>query len=132
VSTPGVQRITRGTGTKVVPALADYDAVSPGWSEAEYRARLADTASVAGFWEGEPGSVAFDSWPYNEVCVILSGRVAVEAEDGEYLEFSAGEAFTVPAGFRGVWHTLERTEKIFVGVVTDSEVRALRSTEPDT
>lgn len=124
MSSPSVQRLTRAAGTKVVPALSDYDGVSSDWSEAEYRAHLADTGSVAGFWEGEPGWVAFDAWPYNEVCVILRGRVAIEPAGGELMEFGPGDAFTVPAGFRGVWHTLEPTEKIFVGVVTDSAVRA--------
>lgn len=116
----GIQALTKAAGTRVVPDLADYDGVSPGWSETEYRAQLVDTRSVAGFWEGEPGWVAFDSWPYNEVCVILSGRVAIEGSDGVRVEFSAGDAFTVPAGFRGVWHTLEPTKKVFVGVETDT------------
>jgi len=116
-----VQRLAKGQGTRVVPDPADYDSgMSEGWQEAEHRAALPDTASLAGFWEGEPGWVAFDSWPYHEVCVILRGRVAIEDEAGARLEFGAGEAFVVPAGFRGVWHTLEPTEKIFVGVVPDA------------
>lgn len=117
---PGIQALTKAAGRRVVPDLADYDGVSDGWSEAEYRAQLVDTRSVAGFWEGEPGWVAFDSWPYNEVCVIVSGRVAIEDQDGIRVEFGAGDAFTVPAGFRGVWHTLESTKKVFVGVETDA------------
>jgi uncharacterized cupin superfamily protein len=120
MTAPGIQALTKAAGRQVVPDLADYDGVSTGWSEAEYRAQLVDTRSVAGFWEGEPGWVAFDSWPYNEVCVIVSGRVAIEDSNGALLEFGAGDAFTVPAGFRGVWHTLEPTKKIFVGVETDT------------
>lgn len=120
MTAPGIQVLTKAAGRQVVPDLADYDGVSNGWSEAEYRAQLVDTRSVAGFWEGEPGWVAFDSWPYNEVCVIVSGRVAIEDSDGILLEFGTGDAFTVPAGFRGVWHTLEPTKKIFVGVETDT------------
>lgn len=124
MSTRTIQRITKRDGTKTVPSVADYDDVSSVWVEAEYRARLVDTDSVAGFWEGEPGWVAFDCWPYNEVCVILRGRVAIETADGDRTEFAAGDAFTIPAGFRGVWHTLERTEKIFVGIITNESARA--------
>ena len=113
---PTVQRLARGTGERVVPPLTDYDDVSAGWSEAEHRAQLIRTGSIAGFWEGTPGRVAFDSWPYNEICVILRGRVGIEDSDGRMSEFGAGDAFVVPAGFRGAWHTLEPTEKIFVGV----------------
>ncbi len=122
-----VQRLSRETGEKVVPSLLDYDGVSSGWSEAEYRARLSRTQSLVGFWEGEPGWVAFDSWPYTEVCVILQGKVAIEGLDGQRAEFNAGEAFVVPVGFRGVWHTLEATQKIFVGIPADDPVLPLEA-----
>lgn len=119
-----VQRLARGQGDKVVPDVADYDAgISDGWQEAEHRAALIGTESVAGFWEGEPGWVAFESWPYNEICVILKGRVAIEDDQGERVEFGPGESFMVPVGFKGIWHTLETTEKIFVGVVPDAAAK---------
>ena len=111
-----VQRLGRGRGIRAVPALDDYDARSEVWIEAEHRAEIADSSALVGFWEGEPGWVRFESWPYNEVCVILSGRVAVEDESGQRAVFGAGEAFVVPFGFQGTWHTLEPTEKIFVGI----------------
>ena len=114
-----VKALTRVDGVQVVPDLADYDDHSEGWAEAEYRAGLEQTRSIAGYWEGEPGWVRIDVWPYNEVCVVLDGRVGIEDESGERREFGAGEAFLIPAGFSGVWHTLEPTRKIFVGVVAD-------------
>ncbi|WP_310741200.1 cupin domain-containing protein [Microbispora sp. H10670] len=55
-------------------------------------------------------------WPYDEVCVIQTGRVAIEDADGGRVEFGPGAAFLMPAGFDGRWHTLEPTCKIFVGV----------------
>lgn len=113
-----LQRLDR-SGTMVVPAESDYDDRSAHWSETEFRANLVSTDSVAGFWEGTVGWVAINSWPYNEVCVILRGRVAVEDATGHLDEFGPGQAFLVPVGFRGVWHTLETTEKIFVGVVPE-------------
>lgn len=102
-----------------MPPLEDYDDASPGWRETEHRARLVGTASVAGFWEGDPGWVRIDNWPFNEVCVLLAGRVAIEDVHGERFEFGAGEGFVIPAGFRGIWHTLEPSEKYFVGVVAN-------------
>lgn len=112
-----VQRLACGTGERVVPDPESYDAGrSDVWVEAEYRATLADTDALVGAWEGEPGWVSFDEWPYHEVCVVLSGRVAIEDETGARAEFGAGEAFVVHAGFRGTWHTVESTRKIFVGI----------------
>lgn len=111
-----LQTLSPRTGTKVVPAPADYDDASDPWVEAEFRADLGDSASLAGFWEGEPGWVRIDDWPYHEVCVILSGQVAVEDAEGNRRTFSDGDAFVVPRGFRGVWHTLAPTRKVFVGI----------------
>jgi uncharacterized cupin superfamily protein len=114
-----VQRIDRASGVKVVPSLSDYDGHSETWVEAEYRAAPIGTRSIAGYWEGEPGWVRIDRWPYNEVCVILEGSVAIADEAGTEVVFGSGEAFLVPAGFRGVWRTVEPTRKIFVGLMAD-------------
>ncbi|MDI2098314.1 cupin domain-containing protein [Ruicaihuangia caeni] len=99
-----------------VPDPASYDEVSDGWTETEYRADFGNSAVEGGYWTGSAGSVAFESWPYTELCVVLRGRVAVEDESGARREFGAGESFVIPQGFKGVWHTLEDTEKVFMGV----------------
>lgn len=102
-----------------VPALDDYDGHSADWREAEYRAQLPVPNVIAGFWEGEPGWVDLNFWPYNELCVILTGRVAVEDRNGGRVEYGPGESFLVPQGFEGRWVTIEPTTKIFVGVDLD-------------
>lgn len=111
-----VQVLAPGLGTAVVPPTADYAEVSPGWREVEHRAALGVPGALAGAWEGAPGSVRIPVWPYHEVCVLLTGRVAVEDAAGARREFGPGESFLVPAGFDGWWHTLEPTRKIFVGI----------------
>lgn len=103
-------------GRANVPSLEDYDDVSEHWVEVEYLADTVPNHVLAGAWEGEPGWVRFDTWPYTEICVIQSGRVAVEDDAGNSWTYGAGEAFLIPAGFQGVWRTLEPTRKIFVGV----------------
>lgn len=111
-----VQVLAPGEGTWVVPPASDYAEVTPDWREVEHRASLTGDCAIVGAWEGEPGSVRIPVWPYDEVCVIQSGRVAIEDDDGQRREFGAGEAFVVPAGFDGWWHTLEPTQKVFVGI----------------
>lgn len=111
-----VQILAPGHGTPVTPPTTDYAEASAGWREVEHRARLTDPGQLAGAWEGRPGSVRIPVWPYDEVCVIQSGRVAIEDAAGARREFGPGEAFLVPAGFDGWWHTLEPTRKVFVGI----------------
>ena len=111
-----VQVLAVGEGIPVVPQLDDYAESSTDWREVEHRARLTGGRAVAGVWEGEPGFVRIPKWPYDEICVIQKGRIAIEDAAGHRREFGAGEAFLVPAGFDGWWHTLEPTRKIFVGV----------------
>ncbi len=73
-----VQMLTEDPNRAVTPTLSDYDAHSEGWSETEFQVETGPS-TVAGRWVGEPGWVEFDSWPYREFCVIVSGRVAVES-----------------------------------------------------
>jgi uncharacterized cupin superfamily protein len=116
VPVTAIRALTPAALTASAPPLESYDSVSPDWEEHEYRVELGSASVEAGYWTGSRGSVGFDSWPYNELCVILKGRVRVEAADGGVRDFGAGESFLIPQGFSGVWHTLEPTEKIFVGV----------------
>lgn len=110
-----IQPLGSNSGTAVVPALSDYDGASAGWTETEFRASLPGE-SVVGFWTGEPGWVRIDIWPYTEVCVIRSGAVEIEDAAGARRQFGPGDSFVIPQGFQGVWHTLERCEKVFVGI----------------
>ncbi|MEV7431408.1 cupin domain-containing protein [Nocardioides sp. NPDC092400] len=104
------------TAPRVVPDPAGYDRVTGEWAEAEYRAVEIADDSLGGLWEGEPGEVFFESWPYTEFCVVISGRVAVRDDAGARREFGPGEAFVVPRGFRGTWETLEPSVKYFVAM----------------
>ena len=110
-----IKRLQTGAGAPVVPALESYDDASDGWSETEYHAEAFGSV-LCGTWEGAPGWVRIDHWPYNEICLIRSGSVEIEDSRGASAVFSAGDAFVVPAGFRGVWRTLEPCEKVFVAV----------------
>jgi len=49
----------------------------------------------------------------HEFCHLLAGRIAVTGEDGERLEFGAGDSFVVPAGFAGMWEVLDDCRKLY-------------------
>lgn len=68
-----------------------------------------------GEWRCEPGAwrVAYDADEY-EFCQLLDGRVRLVDEAGGAVEFASGDAFVIPAGFRGVWETIEACRKHYV------------------
>ena len=109
-----IVRIAPGHGETVVPDVASYQAVSADWREVEHRGP-APLESLIGFWEGEGGSARLAPWPYDELCVLLSGRVALVDDEGGRVEFGAGESFFIPRSFSGRWETIEPTTKVFVG-----------------
>lgn len=66
----------------------------------------------AGRWSSTPGRWRV-RYTENELCLMTSGRVALQGETGERLEFAAGDAFIVPAGFEGTWEVLEACSKVY-------------------
>lgn len=64
----------------------------------------------AGTWASTPGK-----WRVNyrehEFCHLLEGRVVLSDEEGRRWQFSAGDAWVVPAGFTGYWETVEPARK---------------------
>ncbi|MDF5752670.1 cupin domain-containing protein [Spongiactinospora sp. TRM90649] len=112
-----VRAVGPETGERFVPPLSDYEVLSPRWAEEEFRVfGGAATSFTGGYWRGEPGTVRFESWPYDEICVILKGRVAVRDTAGRSKEFGPGESFHIPQGFQGDWITVEPSEKVFIAV----------------
>ncbi|MBA4026359.1 MAG: hypothetical protein C0482_28775 [Gordonia sp.] len=110
-----IRTIGPGLGDPFVPEWGP-DA-SDGWEETEWRSFGSESSGYfGGGWEGEPGTLQCDPYPYDEVCVMISGRVALIDLDGRRKEFGPGEAFFVPKEFRGVWETLEPSRKIFVAL----------------
>jgi uncharacterized cupin superfamily protein len=61
-------------------------------------------------WEKEKSR--FD-WHYDETeeCYLLEGKVVVETEDGEKVEFGKGDFVTFPKGLSCVWDIKEPVKK---------------------
>lgn len=66
-----------------------------------------------GVWQCTPGVVRMSRWPYNEFCVLLSGRVVITPDGGEPREHRAGDAFVIPHGFTGTWEIRETVRKYY-------------------
>ena len=67
-----------------------------------------------GMWESTPGKVhiSYDEW---EFCHFISG-MAVLRKDGskKSWRFKKGDAFIIPAGFKGTWETVKKVRKHYV------------------
>jgi uncharacterized cupin superfamily protein len=61
-------------------------------------------------WEKE---ISRFDWHYDETeeCYLLEGKVVVEAEDGERVEFGKGDFVTFPKGLSCVWDIKEPVKK---------------------
>lgn len=66
----------------------------------------------AGIWSSDVGAFRV-SYTEEELCYLLEGRVRLTDSSGAAREFGQGSAFVIPAGFEGVWETLEPAKKIY-------------------
>lgn len=111
-----VVEIVAGAGETVRPVWPDQES-GKTFEEAEYRTFAGTSQSYyGGVWEGEPGELHLPSYPYDEVCIMISGRVALRDTTGNRKEFVQGQAFFVPRGFSGVWETIEKSSKYFIAL----------------
>lgn len=109
-----------GTGTPFQPEWGA--AASPQWEETEWRAfGSADGPYLGGSWTGQPGTLRCDPYPYDEVCIMITGRVALVDADGGRREFGPGQAFFVPKTFTGTWETIEPSEKYFIALIGSTD-----------
>ncbi len=66
----------------------------------------------AGVWASAVGAMKV-SYTEEELCYLLEGRARLTDREGGVREFGPGSAFVIPAGFEGVWETLEPVKKIY-------------------
>lgn len=72
-----------------------------------------------GFWEGQPGEVRFDGFPWNEFCVVLSGELEVRPDGAEPVLLRAGDAFFIRKAFHGTWRLRTPVTKYFVEALVE-------------
>lgn len=65
-----------------------------------------------GTWSSSEGrwNIAYTE---DEFCYLLSGAVLLADESGSSWRFETGEAFVIPAGFRGTWQSLGEVRKFY-------------------
>jgi uncharacterized cupin superfamily protein len=71
-----------------------------------------DHKFFAGVWESTVGKWRV-SYTEDEFCNLLTGKVILTADDGTMQTFIAGDSFVIPAGFSGIWETIEPVRKLY-------------------
>jgi uncharacterized protein len=73
-----------------------------------------DPGLFAGVWSAESQETKIESYPVDEVCVVLAGTITLTAADGIVSEFRAGEAFAIRKGTALTWANSSDVRKIYV------------------
>lgn len=64
----------------------------------------------SGMYSSDPSDIAFDAYPIDEFCYLISGQVTLTMADGSVLVINPGEAFTLPKGWKGRWQSTAYTK----------------------
>lgn len=67
--------------------------------------RSGDQKFSSGLFSSTAGYAEFDSYAADEFCYIVSGGATVTSADGTVTRLKAGDAITIPRGWKGRWDT---------------------------
>ncbi|KGI70730.1 hypothetical protein EU78_08105 [Mycolicibacterium rufum] len=81
----------------------------------------ADGTFTVGSWRAEPYSEFIEAYPGDEYARVLAGSVTLTGDDGFAQTFSAGDAYTMRAGWRGEFRVTETLTKQFALYVSAEE-----------
>jgi uncharacterized protein len=96
VSAPAAERVLAGT-----PRLTVWNHYSDPTN-----------SFFAGIWAATRGCWRV-RYTESEFCHLLTGRVAIQSEQGERWEFGPGDSFVVPSGFAGTWEVIQDCSKLY-------------------
>lgn len=66
-----------------------------------------------GFWQCTPFKETI-TFPYDELGIVLSGRLELAGPEGNSDTFSPGEIFFIPRGATTTWHILEDFKQYYM------------------
>ncbi|WP_233161667.1 MULTISPECIES: cupin domain-containing protein [unclassified Achromobacter] len=105
-----------------VPGLLGEKEVHPGsLGDVKAETRSLDVTIAnrpgceTGFWECTPGSFP-RTIKSGEIMHILAGAGSFQPEDGDKVNFAAGDTLFFPADTRGLWEIRETVRKLYVMV----------------
>ena len=64
-----------------------------------------DQRFSSGLFSSSAGYAEFDSYAADEFCYIVSGEATITSADGTATKLKAGDAISIPKGWKGRWDT---------------------------
>lgn len=68
----------------------------------------------AGVWSADEQETVIDSYPVDEVCVVLAGTITLTTADGQASVFKQGDSFAIRKGTALTWANSPDVRKIYV------------------
>jgi uncharacterized protein len=107
------------TGGKGAPKVETGEPDAAKLLKGQYRTKTwnhftgEDGRLYCGIWESTPGkvTVGYEEW---EFCHIIAGKARLTNDKGKRWTVKAGDAFIIPAGFKGTWETIDKIRKHYV------------------
>jgi len=116
--TKGISILSRGNATVADIADRPIESVhlAPGSVLERDRTLLAQdfASSRFGIWACPAYTDSYRDYPYNELMILMSGRVEIEDLEGAVVTFVPGDAFIMHKGFAGTWRQLEPMVKYYL------------------
>jgi ethanolamine utilization protein EutQ len=69
-----------------------------------------DQKFSSGLFSSSAGYAEFESYAGDEFCYFVSGEATITSADGSVLKLKAGDAITIPKGWKGRWDTTGYTK----------------------
>ena len=116
--TPTVQRVPAGEEARAAMSPCAYvtaESLREGDPREHDLAHLSSTDGrfTSGSWRAEPYAEFIEAYPGDEYARVLAGSVTLTGDDGVAQTFSAGDAYTMPRGWRGEFRVTETLTKQF-------------------
>lgn len=73
-----------------------------------------DGKCIVGVWEAQPGTLDYVDYPFDELCVVLSGALELTPQGGSTETYGPGDTFLIRKGFTGRWHMPVALRKYFM------------------
>ncbi len=71
-----------------------------------------DENFFCGVWRSEEGKWSIE-YSEDEFCYMISGKAIICSEGGQCETVQAGDAFSIPAGFKGTWESIGHAQKFY-------------------
>ncbi len=74
---------------------------------------FSDGGHTGGIWEATPYAERMEGYPFNEMALVISGRVTITPDGGAAVSFGPGESYFMQKGFTGRFEVTETLRKYY-------------------